>query len=1069
VSAAEKQSFWTGLRGRLLLAFAGVSGFALLAAATGFYGFVQSGQSLNEITERKVPVALAALNLAQGSERIVSAGPLLSNVTDPAEILAVNVTANNELDRAGELLAELRRSDLDRTTVDRIAGALKGLSVNLDVIASAARRRIDATQLKIALLGRASTAYVEFGKFWVPRFKELQNQLIDLQRSMTATVPAEQRLAAVNKLDEAMYAFQPLTEIQRASADVFELLVSSANDEQEAGIAKREAEADKLLTRIDALVSGLDFELSTLLMPAIRRLHISASGNKSLFAARRAELAALGEERQLIAENAKLSSSLSGTVAELVAKSRSDMTTAAVSAARVQNIGQNVLTATVIVSLLSSVLIVWLYVGRNIVDRLSGLGAAMVAIAGGRRDVVAATSGTDEIAAMGRAVEVFRHNAVELDRLLAEQQDQAARLERVVQERTAELQVTFDNMENGVLMFDRELNLAAWNRQALDMIGLPEYFAAGKPHFADFLRLLAKAGEYDAVGGEDHVERLLARSGDAYTMERTRPDGRILEIRHRPIREGGFVVIYSDITERRHHEEALSEARDQAEAMNRTKSTFLANMSHELRTPLNAIIGYSELLQEDATDKGDTEPVGDLQKIEGAGRHLLGLINNILDLSKIEAGKMDLFVEEVDLRGLVDEVLAIVRPLADKNGNALEVVCPADIGSFRSDQTKVKQALLNLLSNACKFTNKGTLTLAVSREPESKIAFRVSDTGLGMTPEQLGRIFQAFSQADASTTKRFGGTGLGLAITKHFCTMLGGDLTAKSTPGVGSTFTITLPKQSEAPAVGEAPVAEAEAADGRLTVLAVDDDLTMLDLLAKTLEKEGYRVIAARSGAEALELARKHRPQAITLDILMPKMDGWAALRELKADAELRDIPVIMVSNLNERGLAIPLGAADYMTKPVDKQRLAAILREHCADPASASILVLEDNLPTSEMICRTLTGLGYASHAAVNGREGLAWLAGHAAPSLILLDLMMPEMDGFEFLRVLRKRPGLVDVPVIVVTAKELTDGDMRLLSSQTERIIAKDEAYLSELSAALRGRLKPRAAEGAAQSAKG
>jgi len=1069
VRGGNKQSFWTGLRGRLLLAFAGISGFALLAAATGFYALLKSSQSLDEITKRKVPVTITALSLAQGSERIAGAGPTLSNVTDPAEILAVSVTAARELDRAGELLSDLRRSDLDRKAVDQIGVALDGLSANLNAIDTAARQRIDATQLKLALLRGASMAYLEFGEFWAPRFKQLQSQLVDLQRSMTsATVPAEQRLAAVNKLDEAMYAFQPFTEIQHASADLFELMVRSANATEASDVTSREARASALMSRIDALVSGLDFELSTQLLPVIQRLHLSTTGDKSLFAARRAELAALAEERQLIAENAKLSASLGGAVADMVAKSRSEMTTAALSAARVQSVSQDVLTATVIVSVLSSVLIVWLYVGRNIVGRLSGLGAAMVAIAGGRRDVVASTLGKDEIAAMGRAVEIFRHNAIELDRLLAEQQDQAARLEKVVRERTAELQVTFDNMENGVLMFDRELHLAAWNRQVLGMLDLPESFAAGKPHWADFLRLLATTGEYGAVDGEAHVESLLARSGDTYTTERVRPDGRILEIRHRPIPEGGFVVIYSDITDRRHHEAALSAARDQAEAMNRTKSTFLANMSHELRTPLNAIIGYSELLQEDANDKGDTEPVGDLQKIEGAGRHLLGLINNILDLSKIEAGKMDIFIEDVDLSALVEEVVAIVKPLADRNGNKLEIVCPADIGSFRSDQTKVKQALLNLLSNASKFTTKGTLTLEVSRQPGSKIAFRVTDTGLGMTSEQLGKIFQTFSQADASTTKRFGGTGLGLAITKHFCTLLGGDVTVESTPGVGSTFTIILPERSEAPPAPEAPAAQPEAADGRCTVLAVDDDPTMLSLLAKTLEKEGYRAITARSGAEGLALARKYKPQAITLDILMPSMDGWTALRELKADAELRDIPVIMVSNLNERGLAIPLGAADYMTKPVDKQRLAAILREHCAD-LNASILVLEDDAPTREMICRTIAGLGYASHAVVNGRDGLAWLANHAVPSLILLDLMMPEMDGFEFLRELRKRPGLVDVPVIVVTAKELTDEHIRLLSSQTERIIAKDEAYLSELRAALRGRLRPRAVGRVAQDADG
>jgi CheY-like chemotaxis protein len=364
--------------------------------------------------------------------------------------------------------------------------------------------------------------------------------------------------------------------------------------------------------------------------------------------------------------------------------------------------------------------------------------------------------------------------------------------------------------------------------------------------------------------------------------------------------------------------------------------------------------------------------------------------------------------------------------------------------------------LLNLLSNANKFTSKGTLTLTAARENGSDACFCVSDTGIGMTKEQLDRLFQAFSQSDASTAKRFGGSGLGLAITKHFCTMLGGDVTVESTPGTGSTFIMRLPNQRVAPTAAALP-ALVPAADGRATVLVVDDDPTVLSLLARTLEKEGYRVILSRNGIEALALAREHRPQAITLDVLMPQMDGWRTLKELKNDSELRDIPVIMVTILNERGMAIPLGAADFMTKPVDRQRLTALLREHCADRSSASILVVEDDLPTLEALCRSLATMGYMAHAAVNGRSGLDWLANHPTPSLILLDLMMPEMDGFEFLRELRQRPAFADVPVIVVTAKELTPQDIRVLSGQTERIIAKDQAYLTELAAAVRARLAP------------
>jgi PAS domain S-box-containing protein len=627
---------------------------------------------------------------------------------------------------------------------------------------------------------------------------------------------------------------------------------------------------------------------------------------------------------------------------------------------------------------------------------------------------------------------------------------------REIREAQTRLIDAIETISEGFSFYDSEDKLILSNSRYRELFASYADFMVPGTSFETILRTAIERGLIkDAEGRGDAwiAERIARHHAASETHVQHHSDGRWIRVSERKTASGGVVAIYADITELKQHEAELAAARDAADEANRTKSSFLANMSHELRTPLNAIIGYSEILQEDAAEKGDKAPIDDLQKIESAGRHLLGLINNILDLSKIEAGKMDVFIEAVDIQALLEEVLSIVKPLADRSENVIKVICPADIGSFRSDQTKAKQCLLNLLSNADKFTSKGTLTVTVARETGSSVCFRVSDTGVGMTKEQLGRLFQAFSQPDASSTRRFGGTGLGLAITKHFCTMLGGDVTVESTPGTGSTFIIRLPDQGVPPAPVESPAPAA--ADGRATVLVVDDDPQVLNLLAKTLEKEGYRVLLARNGVEALALAREHRPQAITLDVLMPQMDGWGTLKELKADTELRDIPVIMVTVLNERGMAIPLGAADFMTKPVDRQRLTAILRDHCAGRSSASILVVEDDLPTREALCRSLASMGYMAHAAVNGRSGLDWLANHPVPSLILLDLLMPEMDGFEFLRELRRRSAFADVPVIVVTAKDLTAEDVRILSGQTERIIAKDQAYLTELAAVVRGRL--------------
>ena len=320
----------------------------------------------------------------------------------------------------------------------------------------------------------------------------------------------------------------------------------------------------------------------------------------------------------------------------------------------------------------------------------------------------------------------------------------------------------------------------------------------------------------------------------------------------------------------------------QLEVAGQHKSQFLANMSHELRTPLNAIIGYSEILQEDVADLGQDALVPDLKKIEGAGRHLLGLINDILDLSKIEAGRMDVFLEDVALVPLLEEVRALIVPLAEKNGNTLELRLAEGLGSIRTDRTKLKQSLLNILSNGSKFTENGRLTVVAERFENDRpmVRFAVSDTGIGMTEEQLGRLFQAFSQAEASTAQKYGGTGLGLAISRRFCQLLGGDITVTSRPGEGSTFTIVLPARSEAPAQiapVEAPRIEPQVSNSA-TVLIVDDDPAARELLAANLKGAGYRLVHAASGDEALSLARKIHPDAITLDVMMPKPDGWDVL-----------------------------------------------------------------------------------------------------------------------------------------------------------------------------------------------
>jgi PAS domain S-box-containing protein len=538
------------------------------------------------------------------------------------------------------------------------------------------------------------------------------------------------------------------------------------------------------------------------------------------------------------------------------------------------------------------------------------------------------------------------------------------------------------------------------------------------------------------------------------------------------VRKDGSVF---NITERLELERQAEEAREQAERANEAKSAFLANMSHELRTPMNAIIGYSEMLAEDAEDDGLEDMLGDLNKITNAGKHLLSLINDVLDLSKIEAGKMDLFLEDFAVKDIAKDVASTALSLIEKNANELVLDIDQELDTMHGDVTKVRQIFFNLISNAAKFTKEGKITLsanAASISNKPAIRFAVTDTGIGIPEDKLGHIFSEFSQADESTTRDYGGTGLGLALVKRFCEMMGGSIRVESTIGEGSSFIITLPirvekqhqgleeearisesKSGQSPPDLDAETGSSEPAEdfsARNTVLVIDDEASARELLKKRLETEGCSVLLAKNGAEGLALAAKHMPALITLDVMMPGMDGWTVLRRLKADNNLKDIPVVMISMVGDKAMSYSLGAVESLQKPVDRDKLSGLVKKY-ASSGQKMALVVEDDPAARETMARTLQGDGWEVDEAENGKIALEKTEQQEF-SLILLDLMMPVMDGFEFLERLRSSEyPSANCPIIIVTAMELNTEDRKRLQTSVSDVIQKSggdvEGVLGEI----------------------
>ncbi|MBO6726075.1 MAG: PAS-domain containing protein [Rhizobiaceae bacterium] len=938
------QEWFSGLevRGRLYAAFFGISFFVVLAAAVSIYSFLRVDRALVGITQDSVPLAIASLDLSRQAERIVAAAPALLSVTSTDDRAALFSSLNRDVDGLSSLLRQLAGHEIEAQQTASISRAVQQLRQTLDALNRLVIARISVTAQR----------------------KDQLEASLDAGAQLRAALERARKQAAIhvqNIRSSARPGSADDGSLERRSLD----LVEATEDYQQLGSAQ--SELSLLMAKLTRMASVEDpRELPNLSLQAawsldkirqsilpnnsassptdelLDRLTGLVDGPKSLSRTRLIELQLFAAGEQSLGENAGLSARFGAAVDRLVDAAEANILAANGDVLSTHRITSWILLSVVGLTLASSFLIVWLYVQRNVIARLTGLSDSMRAIAEGDLDVPLPAPGHDEIGRMAEALAVFRNTAVEVKRSNI----------REIREARRRLDDAVESIQEGLALFDADDRLVLQNSRYGELLyGGEEMPELGMTYEAILRRALDRNRIVDAVSHADReawiAQRLAQHREPTASHEQQRSTGRRIRINERKTADGGTVATYSDIT-------ALHERQVRLEEMDRLKSQFLSSVSHELRTPLTSVRGFAKLILKDferhflPMAQPDVKLLARADRIrenigivESEGERLTRLINEVLDLSKIESGIMQWHDTLFPIRTLLGTAFkAASGQFSEKPDLRPVLELPEELPQIRADYDRIFQVVVNLINNAAKFTPVGEVRLS-AREAGDWIEIAVSDTGPGIPPEDAEKVFDRFHQVMTPDTlaDKPTGTGLGLSICKQIVEHYGGRIWASSRTGQGALFTFRLPLAGRDEDVGLAhdfPTAGRPDAVKGAHILVVDDEPSLRRYLGQLLAEDGYEVTVCSNGEEALAQARRHRPNLITMDLNMPKLDGRAAIAALRNDPSLHDIPIIVVSAV--AGPEEPTGDVT-LAKPIDEEKLLAgvrLLLGDAADPDDA-------------------------------------------------------------------------------------------------------------------------------------